>query len=147
VSGGARLREKAVAGGRLLIVCGLALLAAACAATPERACATGEKAVVSDALYFGTEMPGATVTPDDWARFVDTVATPRFPQGLTVWQASGQWRSADGSIVREGSYVLTLVHAGDPSSDNAVREIVDRYKSQFRQEAVLRVRTIACASL
>jgi len=46
--------------------------------------------------------------------------TQRFPDGLTVWQAEGQWQTAAGSIDREQSKVLLLVH-GDTA---AVRQSV-----------------------
>src|SRR5688500_10226298 len=32
------------------------------------------------------------------------------PEGLTVWEADGQWRSAAGTIDHEQSKVLLLVH-------------------------------------
>ena len=74
------------------------------------------------------------------------VVTPRFPKGLTSSRASGQWLSADGEIVREDSHVLQLLHADDAPTENAIRELVDVYKTQFRQDAVLRIRSHTCAS-
>lgn len=106
----------------------------------------GQRMAVQDALYFGTATPKGAVSPEDWARFVETVVTPRFPQGLTVWRAAGQWRSADGVLVRESSNVLTLVHPDDDGNDIAVREMIDAYKAQFRQEAVMRLRSLVCVS-
>ncbi len=58
-----------------------------------------------------------------------------------MWQASGQWRSVSGKVIREPSYVLNLVHPDDPVPNKAVREIIATYKSRFHQEAVLRVKT------
>jgi hypothetical protein len=75
------------------------------------------------------------------------VVTPRFPSGLTVWPAAGQWRGNDGEVVREASYVLNLLHAPDAKSEADVVAIVTEYKKQFEQEAVLRVRSAACLSL
>jgi hypothetical protein len=118
----------------------------ACTTTPGAFCASGEKMAVADTLYFGTEKPGGPVTPAEWNEFLANAVTPLFPDGLTVWPATGQWKSA-GGIVREGSYVLSLVHADDAASENAIREIVQAYKTQFHQEAVLRSRTTTCMSL
>ncbi len=53
---------------------------------------------------------------------------------------------ADGSIVREPSNVLELVHEDDAASETAVRAIIDTYKTQFQQEAVLRIRAESCVS-
>jgi hypothetical protein len=119
-------------------------LLAGCA-TPAARCTVGD-ARVHELLYFGVQRPGGIVSPDEWADFLRATVTPKFPDGLTVWSASGQWRSGDGSLVREDSYVLNLVHADDIASEAAVRAIVAAYKSRFAQEAVMRVRTGACVS-
>jgi len=113
---------------------------------PRHACAPGEQRLVHESIYFGTATPGGVVTPDQWAGFLRDTVTPRFPNGLTVMQASGQWRGADGTIVQESSHVLDLLHPDDAKSEKAVVEIVEAYKASFRQEAVLRVRAQACAS-
>lgn len=118
-----------------------------CASVNEMACSAGAERAVNELLYFGTAKPKGLVTLDDWTRFLNTSITPRFPQGFTVWQASGQWQGEDGAIVREASYMLNLLHPDDEHSENAVRAIADEYKSRFRQEAVLRVKSYACVSL
>jgi hypothetical protein len=122
------------------------LAVAACASNPRTACRPGEGPMVIESMYFGTAKPGGMVTPDDWAAFVTQVVTPRFPQGLTSWDASGQWRGAAGVIEREASHVLHLTHPDTAENDLAVSEIMSRYKTQFQQEAVLRVRSNACVS-
>jgi len=120
-------------------------LVAGCASMAPATCRDGELAA-SDLLYFGTAKPDGAVSAAEWSDFLRDVVTPRFPAGLTAWQASGQWRSARGSIDREASHVLSLVHPDDAASEEAVRAIVAAYKSRFRQEAVLRVTTRGCAS-
>ncbi len=105
-----------------------------------------EQALVNDLLYFGMAKPGGVVSAEEWAAFLGSVVTPRFPAGLTSWPASGQWRSADGSLTRENPHLLNLLHASDAASEVAVREVVAEYKAQFEQEAVLRVKSYACVS-
>ena len=117
-----------------------------CAAVQETRCAPGEERAVDDVMIFGTAKPVGAVTPEEWTEFLRTSVTPRFPQGLTVWQASGQWKGADNTIVHEASFVLSLVHPDDKSSEDAVRAIADEYKSRFSQESVLRVKSHACVS-
>lgn len=126
-------------------VAAAALSLAGCAAF-EPACAPGETPAASDVLYFGTETPAGEVTPAQWDAFLRDAVTPRFPEGLTAWRATGQWRSASGSTVREGSYVLSIVHPDTGKADAAIRAIAGEYKARFRQEAVLRVRSRACIS-
>ncbi|MFA5920892.1 MAG: DUF3574 domain-containing protein [Methylococcaceae bacterium] len=131
---------------RTALIIALAMAISACASTKDFTCKGNEQSAVHDALYFGTVKPNGAVSPEEWAEFLKGTVTPRFPLGLTAWQASGQWRSADGSIVRESSYVFTLVHPDDKLSEKAVLEIVGTYKSKFQQESVLRVRSHACVS-
>lgn len=122
------------------------LMLNACASMHQTSCGGAQQPVVHDSLYFGAAKLGGTVTAEEWDGFLSGTVTPRFPQGLTVWQASGQWRSADGAILKEASQVIDLVHPDDESSERAVLEIVAAYKSRFQQEAVLRVKADACAS-
>jgi hypothetical protein len=131
---------------RIGSIAAVALALTACASTHHHVCKAGEQVALHDSLYFGTAKPNGVVTPEEWAEFLRSTVTPRFPQGLTVWQASGQWRSSDGAILREASHVLNLVHPNDEASEKAVLEIVAAYKSRFQQEAVLRVKAHACAS-
>lgn len=122
------------------------LLVPACAALEKPACEAGTRASIQDTLYFGTGKTNGVVTAEEWSRFLETTVTPRFPQGLTISEASGQWRDANGSLVHEATHVLQLVHPGDAASENSITEIVSAYKKQFQQEAVLRVKDSVCVS-
>ena len=102
---------------------------------------------VQELLYFGTQKPSGRITPEDWAQFLGEAVTPVFPQGLTAWQASGQWRSATGTVIHEPSYVLSLVHPDSAAPEKAIQELVASYKARFQQAAVLRVKSYACMSM
>ena len=117
-----------------------------CATTARLDCDTDEQRLVTTTLYFGTAKAVGVVGNEEWLAFLAEVVTPRFPQGLTVTDASGQWRSANGEIVRETSHALTLVHPDDAASDRAIDEIIARYKSGFDQEAVMRTHSPSCVS-
>ena len=121
-------------------------LASATATAPAMRCAAGEQAFVGDLLYFGTTKPGGIVSADEWADFLRTSVTPRFPQGLSVWPAAGQWLGKDGKIARESSFVLNVVHADDDAAEHAIQAIRQDYETRFAQEAVLRVKSAACVS-
>lgn len=84
-------------------------------------------------------MPMGKVSASAWREFLRKEVTPRFPKGITWWQGSGEWQMRDGQLVRERSYLLLLVHSPSAEDENAVREIVARYKARFQQEAVLRL--------
>ena len=115
---------------------------------PVTSCESGDQPLVRDVVYFGRNRPdGGVVTDDEWRRFLDEVVTPRFPSGLTVLSASGQWRGEKGTVEREQAQVLTLLHSGDEWSRRAVAEVAGEYKRRFAQEAVLRERIAACTRL
>jgi hypothetical protein len=68
---------------------------------------------------------------------VDEHVTPRFPAGLTVIEARGQYRTRAGQLVREPSSLLILIHDGSEASRGAIEEIRRIYKRLFDQESVL----------
>jgi len=102
---------------------------------------TTEKFIRTE-LYFGRNIPtGGTVSESDWQKFVDEVITPRFPDGLTVLDADGQWRGKDGSIAREESKVIVLLYPRRQrkAMNTKIEEIRSEYKKRFAQEAVMRI--------
>ena len=123
-----------------------ALLLSACASMSTPRCAPGEEPFIHDQLYFGTATPSGSVSAADWENFLSTEVTPRFPRGLSVWPAAGQWQGANGAVTRESSYVLSLLHPADQRSEEAIHAISAQYKQRFSQEAVLRVKQSVCAS-
>lgn len=132
---------------RLPLLVAVALLCSACGSLPRSACPAGAQALVEDELFFGLSTPsGGTIAEEQWQAFLRDEVTPRFPQGLSVVDAAGQWRGNDGSIVREHSRVLTLAHPDDAGSEAAIRAIVEAYKTRFEQEAVMRLKQRACAT-
>ncbi|MBA2458750.1 MAG: DUF3574 domain-containing protein [Gemmatimonadales bacterium] len=115
---------------------------------PVASCEIGDTALVRDVVYFGRNRPGGgTVSDAEWQSFLDEVVTPRFPAGLTVLSATGQWRGLSGVVERERAEVLTVLHSGERSARKAIAEATAEYKRRFAQEAVLRERTPACARL
>ena len=114
--------------------------------TPSPSCAIGDTVLVRDVLYFGRNRPGGgAVTDEEWQTFLDQVLTPRFPAGLTVVAATGQWKGKSGLVEQERSEVVTVLHSGDEAARRAVMEVVVEYKRRFRQETVLRERMPTCA--
>ena len=79
------------------------------------------------------------VTAEQWQAFVNDEITPRFPAGLSVVDAAGQWRKPDGAIGHEPSKVLLLIHPADTASETAIEVIRTRYRERFQQASVLKV--------
>jgi hypothetical protein len=97
-------------------------------------------------LYFGLSHPSGVISESQWQSFLRDQVTSRFPDGLTVWQADGQWRTPQGRIAREPARVLLLVHEEKPGVRRAIAEIVGIYKRDFHQESVLWETAPVCAA-
>ncbi|MDZ7950676.1 DUF3574 domain-containing protein [Nostoc sp. DedQUE09] len=89
-------------------------------------------------LFFGRNIPGdGEVSQSEFQVFVDSVITPRFPSGLTIFDANGQFQDSTGTIIEEPSKVVTLLLEDALSNETSVNEIVTAYRQQFNQESVL----------
>ncbi|TDN64598.1 DUF3574 domain-containing protein [Scandinavium goeteborgense] len=96
-------------------------------------------------LYFGLSRPaGKDITSQEWQQFVDKDVTPRFKDGLTVFDARGQWLGNDGKLAREQSKALMLIHGKDAQSESNIEALRNVYKSRFAQESVMRVDNPVC---
>ena len=123
---------------RTLAPAAMALVLGSCAS--RQVAPADPAATVADRLFLGREIPGGgTVSDAEWAAFVEEVVTPRFPDGLTVWRADGQWLDARGLMVHEPVMVIEVLHPPGAEADVAIAEIANEYRRRFRQEAVLRV--------
>ena len=101
---------------------------------------------VRTTLYFGMGKPNGTVSELEWQEFLRDEVTPRFPQGLTVWEAQGQWQSKAG-IGHERTKVLLLVHPDSTVAGQAISTVIARYRKAFEQESVLWESAKVCAAL
>ena len=110
-------------------------------------CPAGAESWTRTELYMGLSRPdGSVIGEADFRGFVDREVTPRFPDGLTLLAGAGQWRGADGTIVKEDSRVLVLLHPGTAELDRALDAVRSAYVEQFDQESVLRVDGASCVS-
>ena len=124
------------------------LAGAACGGAEEVAqCPEGTELNVEYRLFMGRNSGGEEVVTDQaWEIFLRDIVTPKFPNGLTVLDAQGQWQLAAGEIERERSKVLIIL---SPRFDNAgerLAEIAIGYKDLFNQGAVIQTTSGTCTS-
>ena len=100
-------------------------------------CGVSSAPQIRTTLYFGLSRPKGSVSELEWQIFLRDEVTKRFPDGLTVWQAEGQWLSPVGSIDREQSKVLLLVHADTAAARESVQTVIQFYRKAFEQQSVL----------
>jgi len=137
---------------RIVFLSCLLLAGCATAPAPQKAAPTlaGDPAHPAAALgwvrtelYFGignAEDPASAMSEADWREFLDREVTSRFPDGLSVYDIYGQWRSK-GKLKpdRQRSKVIMLLY----EDTAAHREDIDAIRAAWKQttgdQSVLRV--------
>lgn len=110
-------------------------------------CAPPMQAMTSVNLYLGGAMPGGgTVTRAKFRRFLASVVTPLFPEGLTVAEVAGQYRLHTGRIASEPTWLLTILVPDATAAGPKVEVIISAYKARFRQESVARDQRVECVA-
>ena len=127
-----------------LLLAALALLA--CGGEDEP-CPEGSDRLAEYQLFLGRSTgDGSEVSDEQWAAFLAEAVTPRFPDGLTVLDAAGQWRDSAGAIQRERSKLLWILAPPGDEARRLIDEISEEYERRFNQESVLRILGSACAA-
>ena len=137
------------AGRRLALaaLAGLAFAAAPTLGANAASCPPGTEPFAEYRLFFGRSQGNVEVVSEEaWRAFLANEVTPRFPDGLTVLDAAGQWREGSGAILRERTKLLLIVAPPGAQAMQRTDEIADAYKRTFGQSSVLRVVTEACVS-
>lgn len=123
---------------RLAVVGALLVTAPAKAATDTIACDASMQTQQVAQLLFGRNVADeARVSEIDWKDFVAREVSPRFPDGFTVIDATGQWRDARrGTIVQEASKLIEIVLPGGSDDRIKIDAIAEAYKRRFEQQSV-----------
>ena len=99
-------------------------------------------------LMFGRNIGGELgVSEGLWSEFVASEITPRFPDGLTIDDALGQWRDPErNTIVQEPSKDVRVMVPAGAEVQEKIDAIVAAYKERFKQQSVGVVIRQACVS-
>lgn len=137
----------------LLCLGGVASAASPAADPPPTAALHGDSARpaegahwVRSELYFGVGQENGdsrreqtdTISEAQWRAFLDREVTPRFPDGLTVFDAYGQWlfRGAQ-QPERLRTKVLVVLHEDTPQRRNDIEAIRLAWKQATHHQSVL----------
>jgi Protein of unknown function (DUF3574) len=89
-------------------------------------------------LYYGQNIDTTGQVSDrQFHRFLRDEVTPRFPDGLTVYDAAGQFLNNANQLIHEPSKIVSLVIEDTQTNERKINEVIDIYKQQFQQESVL----------
>ncbi len=129
--------------GAARILPGALFLALASPASAQLSCVAPQSAMLEIEFLLGRGKAGEA----RWRQFLAREVTPRFPDGLTVYETTGQWRDpARDVIIREKSRVLRIIVPGDAAPRDKVEAVADAYRKQFAQKSVGIVMRPACVS-
>jgi Protein of unknown function (DUF3574) len=111
-------------------------------------CRSGQKPTQVAEMMFGRKIGNRiAVSEADWTSFVDREITPRFPAGLTVFNAAGQWQDqTTKKIVHEPSKIVQIVLPGEDDEFARLNAIAEAYKTRFKQQSVGVIVRAACVS-
>lgn len=95
-------------------------------------------------LYFGISAANTYTDMADnerhWREFLDREVTPRFPDGLSVYDVYGQWRTqGQADIERLHSKEIMLLYADTPQHRADIDAIRAAWKKETGDLSVLRV--------
>ncbi len=125
------------------------LVALSCSDADQVTCPKGLESFIEFNIYFGSEKgDGSEVSDAEWQAFLADEVTPRFPDGLTVFDARGQWLDTDADrLYREGTKVLNVLVPSETVDEakQAIDEIADLYVEEFDQQVVFKTSGQACA--
>ena len=114
------------------IVCGMSLIAACLLFS---GCAANRAAWREYKVYCGMSSPNGEVSEAAWRRFCDLYVSAAFPDGYTVIDAAGCWRSGSNATEKERAKIILIVAPAD--AREKVRSVAKQYRERFQQEAVL----------
>ena len=135
-----RIRSRTLPG---LFVAALLIVQTDLAKAQALSCTPPQKPMLDIELLLGHGKASAA----RWAQFLAREVTPRFPDGLTVYETTGQWRDpATNTITREKSRVLRIIVPADPPVQEKIDAVAAAYKKQFAQKSVGVVTRPVCAS-
>lgn len=126
----------------------LAGMIAGCASLAPQSCAPGQQAMLSAELLFGRKIGDRVgVSETDFRRFIDEDVTPRFPDGLTILDATGQYRDREhGRLIREPGKLVLIALPDEAGNRDKLTAIAEAYKRRFNQQSVGLILKPACAS-
>jgi len=99
-------------------------------------CAAGNGAAWREyKVYCGMSSKNGEVSEEAWKRFCDKHVSAAFPDGYTVLDATGYWRSGPDTTAKERTEVILVIAPVD--AREKVLSVARQYQKDFDQGAVL----------
>ena len=129
-----------------LLVAALLIGQAGLANAQALTCTLPQSAMTEVELLFGRNIGGKLgVSEAQWRAFLAREVSPRFPDGLTVFDTRGQWRDdKTKALVREPGKIVRIILGADAGLMEKVDAVAAAYVKRFRQDSVGIVTRPAC---
>lgn len=82
-------------------------------------------------LHLGMGKGDYAVAPQKMREFIDMDITPAFPDGFTITESRGQWRSAEHGLIRERTMVIDVQCADTEENRHKIDAIAADYVKKF----------------
>ncbi|HUK57787.1 MAG TPA: DUF3574 domain-containing protein [Stellaceae bacterium] len=133
--------------GRIALALMLIAAAPRMAAAQDACTLPGQTRMLVAELFFGRASPKGEVTEEQWRAFLREQATPRFPAGLTAFDAFGQWQDpATQKIGRERTKVLLIATDDTDAARQKIADLAAVWRKKFAQKSVGIVTRDECAA-
>jgi Protein of unknown function (DUF3574) len=95
--------------------------------------------MVRTELYFGRDMPGKGEVSDiEFDSFVTGIITKELPEGLTLFDAYGQYEDKDGTELKQATKVMIVFHEDTGEEGAAIEKVIAAYRERFSGAKVMR---------
>ena len=95
--------------------------------------------MVRTELYFGRDMPAKGEVSDiEFDSFVSNVVTKELPEGLTLFDAYGQYEDKDGTELKQATKVMIVFHEDTEAETAAIEKVIAAYRERFSGAKVMR---------
>jgi Protein of unknown function (DUF3574) len=107
----------------------------------------GQKPILLVKMYFSQDIRGGRhVSRRAWRSFLSGTVTPRFPAGLTVYDAHGQWQDiATHRVDHETTKVVEIAAEDTGAVRQGIADIAQAYRKTYDQDSVGIVTSQVCA--
>lgn len=99
-------------------------------------CAAGNTSALREYKVFcGMSSKNGEVSEEAWKRFCDRHVSAAFPDGCTILDATGYWRSGPDTTAKERAKVILVI--APAAARDKVLSIARQYRKEFDQGSVL----------
>jgi hypothetical protein len=101
--------------------------------------AQGRRVMVRTELYFGRDIPGKGEVSDiAFAKFLSEFMSRELPEGLTLFDAYGQYEDKNGAILKEATKVMIIFHEDSVTESSSIDRVIAEYRRRFGGAKVMR---------